>query len=151
MNLHEISASTLHTPLELFRNISHVPVLGTGNSIILKVFHAWDVKTINPAKRLLLLNWMDSPQGSRVKMQKMFGNHPGILLLLEEFLHQLIGSLSHYLQGFIHPRLCRMSSINSRNIAHCSQGQGWHFANQLCQTRRFNHLKGLQNRKTLQL
>ena len=29
-------------------------------------------------------------------------------------LHQLIGSLSHYLQGFIHPRWCRISSINSQ-------------------------------------
>ena len=35
------------------------------------------------------------------------------LLLMEEILHQLIGSLSHYLQGFIHPRWCRISSIDS--------------------------------------
>ena len=35
------------------------------------------------------------------------------LLLMEEILHQLIGSISHYLQGFIHPRWCRISSINS--------------------------------------
>ena len=35
------------------------------------------------------------------------------LLLMEKILHQLIGSLSHYLQGFIHPRWCRISSINS--------------------------------------
>jgi len=26
-----------------------------------------------------------------------------VILLMEEILHQLIGSLSHYLQGFIHP------------------------------------------------
>ena len=32
---------------------------------------------------------------------------------MEDILHQLIGSLSHYLQGFIHPRWCRISSINS--------------------------------------
>ncbi len=32
---------------------------------------------------------------------------------MEEILHQLIGSLSHYLQGFIHPRWCRISFINS--------------------------------------
>ena len=31
---------------------------------------------------------------------------------MEEILHQLIGSLSHYLPGFIHPRQCRISSIN---------------------------------------
>ena len=35
------------------------------------------------------------------------------LLLMEEILHQLIGSLSHYLRGFIHPRWCRISSISS--------------------------------------
>ena len=27
-----------------------------------------------------------------------------VILLVEEILHHLIGSLSHYLQGFIHPR-----------------------------------------------
>ena len=37
----------------------------------------------------------------------------GELLLMEEILHQLIGSLSHSLQGFIHVRWCRISSINS--------------------------------------
>ena len=35
------------------------------------------------------------------------------ILLMEEILHQLIGSLSHYLQGFIHVRWCRILSINS--------------------------------------
>ena len=36
------------------------------------------------------------------------------LLLTEEILHQLIGSFSHYLQGFIHPRwLFGISSITS--------------------------------------
>ena len=38
----------------------------------------------------------------------------GDILLMDEILHQLIGSLSHYLQGFIHTRRCRISSINSR-------------------------------------
>ena len=32
---------------------------------------------------------------------------------MAEILHQLIGSLSHNLQDFIHPRWCRISSINS--------------------------------------
>ena len=32
---------------------------------------------------------------------------------MEEILHQLIWKISHYLQGFIHPRWCRISSINS--------------------------------------
>ena len=35
---------------------------------------------------------------------------------MEEILHQLIGNLSHYLQGFLHPRwLFGISSINSIN------------------------------------
>ena len=36
-----------------------------------------------------------------------------IILLMAEIPHQLIGSLPHYLQGFIHPRWCRISAINS--------------------------------------
>ena len=32
---------------------------------------------------------------------------------MEEILHQLIGSLSHYLQDSLHPRWCRIPSINS--------------------------------------
>ena len=35
------------------------------------------------------------------------------ILLMEEILHQMICSLSHHLQGFIHPWWCRISSINS--------------------------------------
>ena len=35
-----------------------------------------------------------------------------VILLMAEILHQLIGSLPHYLQGFIHPRWCRISAIN---------------------------------------
>ena len=38
---------------------------------------------------------------------------PSMILLMEEILHQLIGCLSYYLQGFIHPRWCRILSINS--------------------------------------
>ena len=37
---------------------------------------------------------------------------------MEEILHQLIGSLSHNLHGFIHPRWCRISSINSMASSH---------------------------------
>ena len=36
-----------------------------------------------------------------------------MILLVEEILHQLGGSLSHYLHGFIYGRWCRISSINS--------------------------------------
>ncbi len=36
----------------------------------------------------------------------------GLLLLMAEILHQLNGSVSDYLQSFIHPKWCRISSIN---------------------------------------
>ena len=39
-----------------------------------------------------------------------------VILLMEEILHRLIGSSSHYLQGFLHPRWCRISSIKSMMI-----------------------------------
>ena len=38
--------------------------------------------------------------------------HVESILLMEEFLHQLIGSLPQHLQAFLHPRWCRISSIN---------------------------------------
>ena len=46
---------------------------------------------------------------------------PGSQLTIEKSFHTVdgrnpapvIGSLSHYLRGFIHPRWCRLSSINS--------------------------------------
>ena len=41
------------------------------------------------------------------------------ILLMEEILHQLVGSLSHYLQRFIHPRWCRISSISSISWDDC--------------------------------
>ncbi len=45
-------------------------------------------------------------------LNAIFNRHK-VILLMEEILHQLIGSLSHHLQGFIHPRwLFRISSIN---------------------------------------
>ena len=55
-------------------------------------------------------NWGNDPTWRMVFQMDWF-NHQ--LLLMAEILHQLIGSLSHYLQGFIHPRWCRISSINS--------------------------------------
>ena len=35
---------------------------------------------------------------------------------MEEILHQLIGIFPHYLQGFIHPRRCKISFINSKEL-----------------------------------
>ena len=43
-----------------------------------------------------------------------------VLLLMDEILHQLIGSASHYLQAFIHPRwLFGISSTNSTIVHLC--------------------------------
>ena len=48
-----------------------------------------------------------------------------MILLMEEILHQLIGSLSHNIKGFIHPRwLFRISSINNNIIYHEHVQQG---------------------------
>ena len=44
--------------------------------------------------------------------QARFTTRCALLLLMEEILHQLIGRLSHYFQGFIHPMGCGSSSIN---------------------------------------
>ncbi len=46
---------------------------------------------------------------------------------MAEILHQLIGSLSHYF-GFIHPRWCRISAINSISNPKCHNQdaqKGW--------------------------
>ena len=43
------------------------------------------------------------------------------LLLMEEILHQLIGSLPHYLQGFIHPRWLLGISSNSGILGNWSE------------------------------
>ena len=41
------------------------------------------------------------------------GWRPKMIRLTEEILHKAIDSLFHYLEGFIYPRWCRISSINS--------------------------------------
>ena len=48
-----------------------------------------------------------------MKKVKFWESKMAIVLLMEAILHQLTGSLSQYLQGFINPRWCRISSINS--------------------------------------
>ena len=55
-----------------------------------------------------------------------------LLLMVQKSCTSLIGSLSHYLQGFIHPRWCRISSINSMLtlavLLHSSKGYESHEA-----------------------
>jgi len=48
-----------------------------------------------------------------IYIHTLFINILYVILLMEDILHQLVGSLSHYLQGFVHPRWCRSSSIDS--------------------------------------
>ena len=57
---------------------------------------------------------------------------------MEEILHQLVGSLSHYWQGFIHPRWCRICSINGmfKVDSKGSQTIKWHTQNQSRKGRR---------------
>ena len=45
-------------------------------------------------------------------------------LLMAEILHRLIGSLSHYLEGFIHPGWCKISAINRRTKGFFFQATG---------------------------
>ena len=67
-----------------------------------------------------------------------------LLLLMEEILHLLIGSLSHYLQGFLHTRWCRISSINSPNSFQGSLSFCVFFASRIC-------VKGVKCFKLLQV
>ena len=55
-------------------------------------------------------------QVKRWNSPQLLVNGHGVIPLMEEILHQLICSLSHYLQGLIHPRWCRISSINSSGL-----------------------------------
>ena len=52
---------------------------------------------------------------------RFFESYKYIILLMGEILHQLIGSLSHHLQGFMHQRWCRISSINGTSDVQHSQ------------------------------
>ena len=61
--------------------------------------------------------------GSKRAMWELGSNHQSsidwcqerhLLLLMEEILDQWISRSSHYLQGFTHPRWCRISSTNSK-------------------------------------
>ena len=61
-----------------------------------------------------------SPSGQNRMVQIPQGRFRGLILLMEEILHQLICSLSHYLEGFTHPRWYRISSINSMDCLPCS-------------------------------
>ena len=91
-----------------------LPIGGEGNSFLVPPGSS------KPPLRHLMsvhkasLKFHISSASSR-RCYKVCGRHRCPILLMEEILHQLIGSLlSHYLQGFIHPRWCRIFSINSK-------------------------------------
>ena len=69
----------------------------------------------DPPTRHLDLLWMCLfPFKKKSEMVKWLAASLDVLLLMEEILHKLIRIISHYLQGFFHPRWCMISSINSR-------------------------------------
>ena len=111
-------------PITLFSKHRHlnrlVPwmdCLGIGlNAYYFRIFKAPFPMKLQPqwisqratAKRIATKSWdFALPLGG------FFAPKTLIIMLMEEILHQLIGSLSHYLQGLIHARWCRISSINS--------------------------------------
>ena len=103
-HIHQIQISQTLLPYSTFFKLPHLPM------------HLRRSLWPNPPQ-----NWechlAKSGPGPRPHPSKSnpmgFIEHSWQILLMEEILHQLIGSLSHYLQGFIHPRWCRISSINS--------------------------------------
>ena len=77
-------------------------------------------KTVIPQITNMAMKIITSSNGSFSIVMLVFYSFLGCntiwnlkLQLMEEILHRLIGSLPHYLQGFIHPRWCRISSTNS--------------------------------------
>jgi len=70
--------------------------------IFYRLYHVANHHQIPPFVEKSFWNWFSKHQTSKSK-----------ILLTEEILHQLIESLSHCLQGFVHPRWCRISSIHS--------------------------------------
>ena len=68
--------------------------------------------------RSILLKMIVGAQKGPVN--RNYENHL-VILLMEEILHQFIGSLSHYLQGFLHPRWCRISSVGTTSYISRSQ------------------------------
>ena len=68
---------------------------------------------------LLCQDWQGKGQGSLSCIDRWWLNQAKPsekILLMDEILHQLIGSLYHYLHGLLHPRWCRIYSINSITV-----------------------------------
>ena len=87
----------------------------------LKYRHHWKYP-VN-AEEYSLYGWISETHGYAHNKK---GSDTGMpILLMGEILHQLIGTLSHYLQGFIHPRWCRISSINRRFAKNETFGGGY--------------------------
>ena len=72
----------------------------------------WGISPDTDASWRSFCRTLQQASGSKRKKWKKWKTNL-MILLMAEILHQLIGSLSHYLQGFIHAWWCRISSINS--------------------------------------
>ena len=53
-------------------------------------------------KRSLFLAYFVGEESQIFQMSLVFGGFVALILLMEEILHQLIGSLSHHLQVFVY-------------------------------------------------
>ena len=76
----------------------------------LEVVHDWGKLHLSLPKVMEV--WSD------VSQMSISGSGIGTRLLMEEIMHQLIGtrSLSHYLQGFLYVRWCSISAINRSTL-----------------------------------
>ena len=74
-----------------------------------------NLEIINFLSWFLFWNWINFPKIERTqkKQKEKTDTHHTLILLMEDIRPVEVGSLSHYLQGFIHPRWCKISSINS--------------------------------------
>ena len=79
--------------------------------------HESDLLAVGPKRRLWrLFQYLDAAGGGIQELQRgSIGDDGGAILLMVQKSGSPVevGSLPHYLQGFIHPRWCRISSINS--------------------------------------
>ena len=93
------------------QNVQYLPIRGT------KVHQYWNWKILDQCYSISVGQRYQKPtrQLLIIFQSRIFPFFPQRLeiRLMEEILHQLKGILSHYLQGFLHPRWCRISSINS--------------------------------------
>ena len=130
MNIHK-STKLVHATSHLFIGKSNSQMLFSASSTFLKLgwhfLHVYSFLTVPKAAQHVFFPLQAEGSFKKSKYAKTIQNiqtksHPKFpntslpvssILLMAEILHQLIGSLSRYFYGFIHPRWCRISAINS--------------------------------------